>query len=322
MEQAEHTQMEKQEEKEITIGGKSYAHVKTREYTPVSIFKGDGDFLRIGTKDLLVPELNLHKKLLDYGFPVPAITAEGTRGEYFYYTEASLGDELLGKVFWEDSKREGQISSEHFGNLLKLSEQFAQAQLKTATEHRDDESFYIGIHMDFILEELPELKTGLLAAFEKIKERTKALPYVLTHGDFNAYNLFEGGVIDLGSTHTAPAGYDIISNIYHTYGFPKTGDYESMRRYEFTEPQINEYLAAMDSAYSAAGLPKVSNFKEDFILARAVWGTTRMQRYPKLQQWRYNRFKQMLSEYLSDKSIIHTTLDFNRTEAQDDGRLR
>ena len=52
---------------------------KTRDYTPVSIYKGSGEFLRIGPKDVITPELNLHKKLLDYGFPIPAIIAEGEK---------------------------------------------------------------------------------------------------------------------------------------------------------------------------------------------------------------------------------------------------
>ncbi len=296
--------MREQNISQITIGGKVYEHVKTREYTPVSIYQGNGEFLRIGPKDLIAPELNLHKKLLGYGFPVPAILSEGEQDEKFYYTEQSFGDDLLGDVFWKDCIKENRISDEHFSSLLNLSEQFAQAQLKTASTDRDDESFYLGIHMDYVLEELPEIKADILAAFEKIKVRTAGLPTVLTHGDFNAYNLFEGGVIDFGSIHNSPAGYDMVNNIYHTYNFPKTGDYESKRRYEFTQEQIKQYFASMDKIYLQAGLPKLSDFTEDFILGKTIWSVTRMQRYPKVQKWRYDRFKQMLAEYLAGKSIM------------------
>jgi hypothetical protein len=302
--------MGEEETQQITIDNKVYSHVKTREYTPISIFKGNGEFLRVGPRELIGPELDLHKKLLSYGFPVPGIIAEGQQEDKFCYTEQSLGEELLGDLFWEDCKKEGKISNEHFVSLLNLAEKFAQAQLRTATESRDDESFYLGILMDYIQDELPELKVDIMAAFEKLKKRTSGLPTVLSHGDFNAYNLFEGGVIDFGNIHNAPAGYDIVSNIYHTYNFPKTGDYESLRRYEFTADQISQYFASMDRIYTEAGLPKLSDFREDFIWAKEVWATTRMEKYPKLRKWRYKKFRKILAKYLNDEAIIQTALEF------------
>jgi hypothetical protein len=306
----EHAPIKEDVPSEIVIDGTMYQHVKTRDYTPVSIFKHGQEFLRLGPKELINPELELHKKILAYGFPVPAIISEGEHEGNIYYIEASLGETLLGNVFWEDCKQDGQINKEHFASFLKLTEAFAEAQLKTATPERDDESFYIGIHMDLMEKELPELKPDLIRAFEKLRERTKSLPTVLTHGDFNAYNLAEGGVIDFGSIHNAPAGYDVVNNIYHTYGFPKSGDFESMRRYEFTEEQITEYFNSLDRIYTQAGLPKISEFKDDFIFAKAIWGTARMHKAPKLQQWRYTKLKKILGEYLSGTSILQTVLKF------------
>jgi len=303
-------QMDEQNLSQIALGDKQYQHVKTREYTPVSVYKGVGEFLRIGPQGLIAPELALHKKLLGYGFPVPGIVAEGEKNGKTYYIEQSLGDELLGDIFWEDCKRDGRISDEHFNSLLTVAEKFAQAQLKTASDDKDDEGLYIGLHMDYIQDELPDFKPEILTAFEKMKARTAAMPTVLTHGDFNAYNLFESGIIDFGSIHNGPAGYDIVNNIYHTYNFPNTGDYESMRRYQFTPEQIKQYFASMDGIYTQAGLPKVTDFREDFIWAKSVWSTTRMQRYPKLQQWRYDKFKKMTGEYLNDQPIIKTALEF------------
>ncbi len=83
-----------------------------------------------------------------------------------------------------------------------------------------------------------------------------------------------------------------------------------MRRYQFTPEQISQYFASMDSIYTQTGLPKVTDFTEDFIWAKSVWSTTRMQRYPKLQQWRYDKFKRMTGEYLNDKSLIKMALEF------------
>lgn len=97
--ETEHTQMGEQNLPQIALGDKQYQHIKTREYTPVSVYKGAGEFLRIGPEGLIVPELNLHKKLLGYGFPVPGIVAEGEKDGKTYYIEQSLGDELLGDIF-------------------------------------------------------------------------------------------------------------------------------------------------------------------------------------------------------------------------------
>lgn len=294
----------------LKLGDKIYIHVKTRAYTPVSIYKTDTEILRIGPKDLMAPELDLHKKLLSNGFPVPKILAEGEHAGKFYYIEQSLGENLLGDIFWEDCKKDGRISDNHFKSLLELTEKFAEAQLKTVSESRDAESFYIGIHMDLIQEELPELKTDFLKAFEKLKNRTTALPMVLTHGDLNAYNILENGIIDFGNSHYSPAGYDLVGNIHTTHNFPKQGDYETMRRYDFTEIQKDEYFKSMDAIYIKSGLPKLSDFLEDFIFAKTIWSTTRMQRYPKLQKWRYDRLKIILRKYLNDESFMQEALDF------------
>jgi len=288
----------------IEIGGKVYKHIKTREYAPVAIYKCGSEFLRIAPKEVLTPEFTLHKKILSYGFPVPNILAEGELDGMLYYTEQSLGDKLLGDLFWEDCKQGGEISNLNFEYFLDISEKFASAQLITVTGDKDDEGFYMGIHVNYVVEELPELEADIIAAFEMLKERTGALPTVLTHGDLNAYNMLKSGVIDFGSVHTAPAGYDLVGNIYHTYNFPKVGDYESMRRYDFTQDQINEYLKAIDAIYIQAGFPRLSEFNNDFIFAKAIWSTARMQRNPKLQKWRHDRFKKILIDYRNGQSLV------------------
>jgi len=134
----------------IIINNKVFNYVKTREYTPVSVFKSDDEFLRIGPKDLLEPELDFQKKLLDYNFPIPKIIAEGEYNNEFYFIEESLGNVTLADLFWEDNKTQGYISDEHFASFLAVSKEYAKAQLKTSTDERDDESFYMGIHMNDI----------------------------------------------------------------------------------------------------------------------------------------------------------------------------
>lgn len=146
------------------------------------------------------------------------------------------------------------------------------------------------------------------SAFEKVKERLSSSPTILTHGDFNAYNLFEEGIIDFGNSFEASAGYDLVSNIYHTYLFPKGGDFESTRRYEFSTKQINDYFSLVDDIYLQNNFPKLSDFIGEFIFTRTIWSAVRMQRYPKVQEWRYKKFEKILENYLSDGDVIGTML--------------
>lgn len=280
------------------IDGKTYSYIKTREYTPVSIYRNENEFLRIGPKDIIAEELTLHKKLLEFGFPVPQILSEGEKDDFYYYIETLLGDTLLGDVFWEDAKKNGIVTDENFQKLLVLVEKFVRAQLKTAEKVGAFESFYLGLHVDYILEELPYLQEKILAGFEKLKERVSIFPAVMTHGDFNPYNLFEAGVIDFGNSFVAPAGYDIVTNAYHSFLFPKDGEFEVMRRYEFSDEQLKAYFSLVDQIYIENDLPKVSDFVEDFIFARTIWSAVRMQRWPKIQSWRHEKLEKILERYL------------------------
>jgi thiamine kinase-like enzyme len=277
-------------------------------YAPVSIFKGDGSYLRIGPKDVLEPELKQHKELLQHSFPVPVIISEGGDGDRFYFIEESFGDTLMSDLFSHDCEQYGHISQESFGKFLEAVSRYAKAQLSTIQETKDDKAFYTGVHMDLIQEELPELKEEFQEAFEKVFASTSSFPAVFTHGDFNPHNLFEKGIIDFGSMHHAPAGYDIATMTYHIYNFPKPGDYEYYRRYQFSQEQIQKYFNVMDRIYLEANLPPVSSVVDSYILARMIWSAARMQKYPKIQSWRYGRLRQALSLYLEGKSLAEFTV--------------
>lgn len=292
----------------IVIGGRDFFLVKIRAYSPIAIYKNDNSFLRIGPKDLILPELNFHKNLLELGFQVPKIISEGERDGQYYYLETSLGDRHLGDLFRENYEKSGAVSEENFKKLLSLIVQFTKAQLNTAKIKNSFESLYLGAHVDYIQEELPNLKERVLAAFEKLKKRIGDLPSVLTHGDLNAYNLFERGVIDFGNSFESPAGYDLVTVVYHAYLFPKKGDFESLRKYEFSRKQIENCLVVMDSIYLQNNLPKLSAFTTDFIFLRTIWSAVRMHKYPKVQRWRYNKFKQVLENYLSDGDVVNIIL--------------
>jgi hypothetical protein len=301
---------------DIVLKGKSFTFVKSRHLLPVSVYKGEDSYLRVGPKEILGPELELHRNLLRYGFPVPEIIEHGELNNEFYYLEASLGENHFGEIFREDCMEHGKISDENFSRFLEISKKFAKAQLKTELEP-NEEGFYIGIHVDSILEELPDIKDDIVRAFKKAVQNTRDLPWVLTHGDFNPFNIFTKGVIDFGSSFHAPAGYDIISCMYHTQNFPVAGDYEVnvTRRYDFSEEQVKNYLVEMDRIYADAKAPMPTRFIEDVKICRMIWSAARIHKYPKLQKWRYDRLRNMVGDYLKGGATIDGAIDPSKSEA-------
>lgn len=294
----------------LTVGGKEYQLVKTRTYVPISVYKGIDTFLRLGSKDELEPEAQLHKKLLDFGFPVPNITADGEISGLYYYIEQSLGDKHLGEVFAQDMQSHGQISDDHFQLLLDLINKYATAQLRTATQDKWKNGFYDQIHLDYILEELPDMKGKTEQAMQKVMEQLKVFPAVLSHGDLNPWNLFEKGVIDIERFKLGPAGYDLISNIYSIYTFPPEGDYESLRTYAFTNGQRDVYLSQIDRIYTEHNLPNVSDYQDEYIISRLIFAAVRMHHRPKMQQWRYNLYQQVVNAYLNNQPIAELIVSF------------
>ena len=274
------------------------------------IYQGKDTYLRIGNPELIEKELELHRKFFSHGCPIPEILDEGKLGRQRFYIESSAGDMLLTYVFSEDFKKIGKISDHNFSIFLKLTEQFAEAQLSTMTSKRQNEDFYHGIYMNYILDDYPNLKDNLSKAFEKIKQSVSVFPVVLTHGDLSPHNSLRGGIIDFGYAFNGYAGYDLVGNVFHTYFFPKSNGYEKTRSYEFTEKQLGIYFQAMDVIYSKNGLPHLSEYLEDFLLAKAIWSSARITNDLKIKKWRFDLLEQITTDYLEKESIIETVKKF------------
>lgn len=287
----------------LKIGDQTFKHIKTRIYSPIAVYSSKNLFLRIGPKAELEKEAQFHRKLLSFNFPIPKIVADGERDGQYYYIETSLGDTHFGDIFIQDVKQNGAISEKNFSLFLELSKSYAEAQLKTVTEDSWRGDFYNLIHVDYILKELPDIRDKSLQAYEKAVAEFSSFPSVLTHGDFNPHNLFEKGIIDLEGLSHAPAGYDLITGIFHFYMFPTQGNYELIRGYQFAKEQINQYLNEMDSIFKNNNLPSPSSRKNDFLFCRAIWATVRMEWGPRIQQWRYNLYRKILDVYLQNEDI-------------------
>jgi hypothetical protein len=220
------------------------------------------------------------------GFPVARIVAQGEYEDFVYVIEESLGEKHFGDLFAEEVMQYGKISDRSFEGFLRITKAFAQAQLQTRAAP-SPHTFAQGIHLNALLEELPQDAARIQDRFAQAMERLLAFPGVLTHGDFNPHNLYPVGVIDLADSFYGPAGYDLVTNIVHIEYYPTSHDYEFFQGYSFTAEQQRRYFNTVDALYASHGLPKPSAYRADFAFCRAVWLAVRMGTWPKIQQFRY-----------------------------------
>lgn len=291
--------------KNIIIDGKIFTYVKSREFSPISIYVRENLFLKTGPKDILEKELNFQKHLFELGFPVPQVMGEGKKDNAFYFFEESLGDNNMEYTFLQDMKEQKEISEEHFNQFLNITKIYAISQIKTSTECDGKEKFTKDLlRDDEINTEISSLTHKTNQAVKKALDALYVFPTVLTHGDFHPANLFPKGVIDLGGFALAPMGYDLLANIYTAniliYSKKKNATH---KMYNFTRKQINQYLDEIDKIFVINGLPKLSEYKNHFIFLRLIWATVRMHKWPKTQMQRYELYDKILNEYLKGSNI-------------------
>lgn len=256
---------------------------------PIEVFKGEGIFLRIGSPRSIEHHLKTHRAMLESGFPVANILKVGKLDERIFFIEEGLGRSLL-DIFTEDCKAGGNIQDEHFAVQMELTRRHLEAQSRTKQKERDVASFANGIHLGIVCDELPQQATAIRKRFENALVNTQDYPYVLSHGDFNAANILEKGVIDFEDALYAPIGFDPVSAIVTTELYPLEGDYESLSRYQFTDQQRDEFYKMCDGIFASLGIPPLSAVAVDFAFFRTIWLVARMHKWPKLQQYRYDTF--------------------------------
>lgn len=282
----------------IELGGITFELVKSQRDGNSSVYKGSNSYLRIGNVGKIHSDLALHKRMKSAGFPVAEIISEGEVDGKAYFVESSVGDKTLSQMFAEEIEVTGSISEESFDQFLNVTDQFARAQIRTKTQERDIEEFSNGIHLDILCQELPQHAEKIQTKFKEIQARITELPFVISHGDFNPYNLYAGGVIDLEDSYCAPFGHDLIGGIVSIDYFPDSSVFEYFAKYKFSEEQKRKYMALLDGICDEERLPKLSLFQSDFEFTRAVWLLVRMHKWPNIQKFRYDKFiEKFLTNY-------------------------
>jgi len=284
-------------EKPISLKGQLFDYIKSRRNTS-QVFRAQDkeSYLRVGPAETIDSEVRFHRRLLEFGFPVPKILEEGVQeNNEKYFLESSAGAKHFGELFQSDMQEHRVISNETFDQFLAVIKQYVEAQKRMVIEDRNWESVFIGAHFDIMLEEMPDEKEKIMAVWEKVKLDLADTPFTLCHGDFNAFNILPGGVIDFETSFEGPLGYDLVSAASSINWFPQSGDFEVLAKYSFADSQFNRLLAVSEDS--------TKNFDALFVL-RAMWAVVRMHRFPKLQAWRYTKCKEMMNRYLANASLL------------------
>lgn len=285
-------------EQEIVFNNQKFSLVKIQRDGLSAIYKSEDKqkILRIGDKNKISKDLQNHKKLFDQNYPVSEILEQGEHNDFGYFIEKTLGENLFGQIFKNDFENNGKISEENFDLLIEESKKLLSAQIKNSISEKRFADLENGVHVDWLIEELPELKNKILKRFDQAKENLKDFPFVFSHGDYNPYNAFPEGIIDFEDGFFAPVIFDVYGLLVYSEHFPLKSfvDLEINGSYSYTPEQKAKYLEEMDKVLVENGLPKGSEFFEEIKFLKGIWLAVRMQKWPKMQAYRYQIFEKLL----------------------------
>lgn len=259
------------------------------------VYTNGTTYLRIGTSELVEKHLTAHKALAESGFPIPKLLEEGTVGEEFYYLEESLGKKRFTDLFAEDFAETGKVSDEDFDSFTHMSESLFRAQAEHPLATRNEELFAKGVHLEIMKEELPDEAGAIEERFTRALRACDGVPYVVSHGDFNASNMYPRGVIDFEDVFEAPLGYDMASALMTLDWFPDGPSFEFSAKYRFSQAQKERFITRFDTLFAERNLPSFSPLYEHFSFCRGLWLAARMHQWPHIQAFRYDMIREKLN---------------------------
>ena len=258
-----------------------------------AVYRGDRSFLRIGATRTIQKDLANHREMEQAGYPVPRILFEGSFGNKMYFIEQSIGEKSIKNTFTDEYKESGAVSKESFERLIRIMDLYTRAQRTTSASAQSE--LAAGICLPDALRALPLYAGQIRQRFHEVAARLERFPNVITHGDLSPTNIYPNGVIDLEDSFTGPIGFDIATALMNEDWDPD-GDYEFVATFRFTEAQKQKYIEHFDTLFADLQLPSFSSGFHDFAFCRALWVCVGVDKWPKIQKWRFNK---IVKEYLS-----------------------
>jgi len=304
------TAMEKTVEA-ITVDGLTYTYLKNRLTGGDIYVNADKTaYLRTHTASAIAGELNITRDLSERGFPVPHVLGEGTlvTGES-YFIEESIGDKVFGDIFSEETKAVGQASAASFEALTLIMKTYCAAQCNpnNYVPHSDEALAQMTALANVMRNNPPseEMHGPFMEAYDKASSRVRSLPWGYIQSDLNAFNILPNGVIDFELAGVGPVGYDALTNIYFGRIWPK-----EMVRYRFSNEQIAAYIAELDAVAKAYGVPRISDYEDDFLVLKNMWGSGKDKKSeenpgssPEFWAWRVRVRDWCIRQYLKGEKI-------------------
>ena len=277
-----------------------------------SIYVNDDKSAYVRTNDPaeIAGEVNITRELLDRGFPVPRVLGDGTledgRG---YFIEASIGEKIFADIFKIETAEAGHANNASFDAFIATIQAYCEAQFNPANYvPHDQNALDAMIALPNVMRNNPfseNMQGPFTEAYGKIFERVSKLPWGYIQSDLNAYNILPGGVIDFELANFGPVGYDALTNVFFGIMWPK-----AMLRYRFTDEQVARYIAMIDSAAHAQGLPPISDYRDDFLVLKNIWGTGKDKKSeenpdddPAFWAWRVKVRDWCIMQYLKGEKI-------------------
>lgn len=302
---------EKEQPRELVVSGQKFTHVKDRLIGgTVFVSEDNEEYLRTATSKEAAKEAELTKELFDRGFPVPEVTASGTLPDGTgYYIERAIGERIFGHIFMQETKSEGVVSDESFEEFVAIIAEYSRAQFnKDNFVPASQEDLDHIVELENVLRNNPpslEMQPLFLEAHKKASERVLSIPFGHTQGDLNAFNILPSGVIDFELSGFGPVGYDVITNLHFGQMWPA-----ERVVYRFTQNQINKYLAKVDRIAEECGLPKMSDFENDFLVLKAIWASSMDKEsednpdmHGEFWKWRVDMRDWCIRQYLAGEKI-------------------
>ncbi len=231
-------------------------------------------YLRTGEMTAIRSEAAFGRMVWQNRFPVPEVTEIGQLPDGLgYFIEKSAGIENFGDLFSREYAATGSISDKTFDAFCEISMRFLAAQINSSCRQSGPSELRVGIQLENVQRENPEIADLLERAFTRAEDRLQGLPLVLTHGDLSPFNILPGGVIDFEERFIAPAGLDAITCIafQRLWDHPKPDGTGTMRLWDFSRQRIAGFLSQADALFAAQSFPLLSVFFDDFLMLKAIW---------------------------------------------------
>ncbi len=298
-------------EKDIFLDGKRFIYIKDRlAGGSVFVSQDRSEYLRTSTKEEIEGEVNLTKDLYNRKFPVPLILKTGIlENGINYYIEKSIGDRVFGDIFKEETRSFNYVNDESFNMFIEIIKKYCEVQFnkKNFVPHNINSLDEVISISNVMKNNEPsyKIKESFIRAYEKAKQRVMSLPWGYIQPDLNAFNILPNGIIDFELSGFGPVGYDVLTNIYFNRMWPS-----EKIAYIFTDNQIIKYIKEVDKIAIKKGLPLISQYIDDFLVLKTIWGTAKDKESENNPQsnldfwnWRVKIRDWSIHQYLNGKNI-------------------